>query len=111
MFQTKSNISRIIVSFGLLMVFLYPSVIQMVHTIDCDHQTELVLANDNIQDADLDCDICDFSFTSFDFETERELLIGNFVLIQKEAIASFSFLRAFDQRTALPLRGPPSFLL
>lgn len=103
----KKDGFKYIVSIGLILLLLYPSMVKFDH--HHDHENLPVdLDGNNIQKSHTSCTVCEFQFSTFENNTETEYSIftSNILLIEKPFV--FRYYSNFNNYN-FSLRAPPSF--
>ena len=105
----KSEGLRYIVSVGLILLLMYPSVVKFDHHHDVEKLPHN-LNGINFQKSHTNCSICEFQFSTFENSTETEYSIftSNILLIVKPFV--FNFIPKYNNYN-FSLRAPPSFYI
>lgn len=99
---------REIVAWGMLLVFLFPSLLQFEHLFEAHKHDSCKDVSVHFHEKELGCDIYDFHFSSFSFSLE----ISEIKLPQrKNSLVQGIYLAPHIQKTHLAFaqRGPPQF--
>ncbi len=106
--EFKKEIFKKIASIAFVLALLMPTTVQLVHALEGHHHTVCNNFKSHIHQKKLNCSVCDFHFSSFNFTTEYVS-----VLTEVEENFGLNSIYFFSETTPSPyhylLRGPPLF--
>ena len=100
---------KFIVSNALTVIISFPLFTQFFHVLDVQKHNVCTDKGTHLHETKADCNICDFNYTPFIYETLPEVTNKTSIEFKATITNSYKYLYSSNYNLSKTLRGPPTY--